>query len=202
MRAMFIVVLLAILSGCKTTSPNGQQPPPGPDAAIVSAIRSADSAVLYSLLPVEHSNVAGSYSNKAKAKRLLALRRLHDYPIYGTLNLTKRPDWSHWRNLLATAFEERPGTFCDFEPRHAVRIRSGAATIDLLMCFQCGDMVVYRDGNPAPHRPVWSSVVRDEMNAALDGMRIRRDKPGDSDKRLEEQILGALRRRDRDIHRP
>lgn len=78
-------------------------------------------------------------------------------------------------------------------PPHPAPISaSGETTIDALMCFQCGDMVIHRDNTSAPHQPVWSLQVRDAMNTVLDQARIRRDTPEDSEDRLETMLKTVI----------
>lgn len=191
MYSVATTLLLALLIGCSSTSHRAVEHLQQPALEIVRSIRAADSAVLYSLLPITHQNIPLYYPDKATARRVLSLPSLHEYPIYGTMPLTKQPDWARWSGLLSTSFEPRPRTFCDFEPRHAVRILSGTSTQDILMCFQCGDMFIFRDGHRVRLEPVWSTKVEDEMNKLLDRNGIRRDSSDDSAKRLKDSVRGT-----------
>ncbi len=155
-----------------------------PDPDLIKTILSSDTITLYSLLPVKHCDILGGYSAKEK-QHLLKLPRFHDYPIYGQVRIATLSGRQAWSKLLADSFEDRPQTFCEFEPRHAVRFWSEGAFVDVLMCFECGDMLVYQDGDsPSSHRPVWSQSVHDQMNKLLDDNRIRRDLPDDAETRL------------------
>lgn len=193
MKAQILAALSLFLVACTASQPATITEPATPDAALAGALRSADTLILDSLLPLEHWNVPANFPTLQS--QLLALPRLHDYPVLGSLRIHSPAEVRHWTTLLATAFEAREPMVCDFEPRHAVRLWSGRSRIDILMCFQCGDMVVYRDGKPHSHRPVWSSAVRDAMNSALDQHGILRTKPGDSHARMKTRLAAVSRGR-------
>jgi hypothetical protein len=98
---------------------------------VISALRSAGKATLYSLEPWE----------KAAAHD----RTLHRYKILGQAEL----DQGRMRSVIAEFEAVVSGwdgliAMC-FDPRHAIRVTSGGATYDLLLCYECHQLYIYKD---------------------------------------------------------
>lgn len=125
------------------------------DAA--EALRSGSGVVIYSLEPYEPEGGEGTGSE-----------RLHGFQVLGRAAL----DPADARAAVAefeTAIAGWDGAvaMC-FDPRHALRIESGGHTFDFLLCYDCNELAVYRDGAQVASIGITGSPrALDEMMAGL-----------------------------------
>ena len=101
-------------------------------AEVIRALRSSEKATLYSLEPWE--------------KPAANDRTLHRYKILGQADLDRSQTRaaiaefeavvSGWNGLVAMCFD----------PRHGIRVTLGGASYDLLLCYECNQLYVYKDG--------------------------------------------------------
>jgi hypothetical protein len=70
----------------------------------------------------------------------------HQFHILGRTDITS-PNRKLLNDALDTGVRESRGwkALC-FEPRHGLRVSHGASTTDLVICFRCLQVRVYRDG--------------------------------------------------------
>lgn len=136
------------------------------DAA--EALRSGSAVVIYSLEPYEPEGEEGTGSD-----------RLHGFQVLGRAAL----DSTNTRKAVAefeTAIADWDGAvaMC-FDPRHALRTESGGHTFDFLLCYDCNELAVYRDGAQVASIGIAGSPrVLDEMMA---GLGLALSKTGDDD---------------------
>lgn len=80
---------------------------------------------------------------------LFSWRRLppnfHGYPILGSVELTGEAK-SELLGKLYTAIAEEASPARCFNPRHGIRATDGGGQIDLVICFECGQVVSYIHG--------------------------------------------------------
>jgi hypothetical protein len=143
-RKLWIVVLL-ILTAIIWVGIN----PPHFSPASSKALQSATNVVLYSLDP-------SFWGPKAIAKATGKEEIFHDHEVLGKVNLTGEKGLTAAHAILdAVSSDEKRWQFiisterfknCAFSPRHGLTVISNGQSYDYLMCYDCGDLVVYRDG--------------------------------------------------------
>ncbi|WP_395746883.1 hypothetical protein [Prosthecobacter sp.] len=167
-----LACLSLLLTGCSSHKSSRGEQRVNCDTPAISDLRTADSLTLYSLLPLETWNLDND--PKRTAARFKRLPTFHDFPVLGSFTVSPGKETRVWQNLLV----ERPRFLCDFMPRHGVRAVKDGRHTDFLMCFSCGDLLVYRHGGPeTDHRPVWSAEVKVRLNREFDQRHLERDKP-------------------------
>lgn len=118
-------VWLLCVAGCSGRSDNRLP------REVSRALKAQTTAVLYSLEPAERGEKEGF---------------LHGFQILGETRLTG--------GALSSAVKEFERAVADwggamaacFEPRHALRVVDGTHTYDLVLCYECDQLYVYRDG--------------------------------------------------------
>lgn len=113
-------------------------------AEVDAALDKADEIVLRSINP-KHTAKPGFGG---------ASPELDDYPVFGETKLCKEDRKrvvASFRSAAADLAEANKkangvgGVGC-FIPRHALRLKHKEATYDLLICFQCSNVRIYKDG--------------------------------------------------------
>jgi len=99
-------------------------------AELNAALNSASTGILYSLEPITEPNPPGPL--------------LHGFKILGRTNLDQKQTVAAV-NAFKTAISDcgRASVAC-FDPRHALRITKGDQAYDLLLCYACHNLYVYR----------------------------------------------------------
>lgn len=111
-------------------------------AEVEAALDKADEIVLRSISPKHGLNIFEREPGPG------------DYPLLGEVKLTKRD-----RDRVVAAFRSAAadqaeankkangagGVGC-FIPRHAMRLKHKEVTYDLLICFECSNVRIYKDG--------------------------------------------------------
>jgi hypothetical protein len=98
---------------------------------VTQALRAQDKVVLYSLEP------CGAITARDE--------KLHDFKILGHTELAPK------QAVIATGEFETAVSGWDgslaycFDPRHAIRVTSGNHTYDLLLCYRCHQLYLYKD---------------------------------------------------------
>jgi len=101
-----------------------------PDAA--EALRAPEKVVLYSLEPVAPP---GEKTNNFNGYKILGhVDLVQDQAVKAIVEL--KSVVSAWDGVVAECFE----------PRHALRVTAGNHTYDFLLCYECHQLEVYRDG--------------------------------------------------------
>ena len=153
-RRMPLLSLAAVLALAGCWAKEKDEPTPAPregQEAIVwksklpekvrRTLDKADSMDLYSLEPAQGSG---------------NVEKLHDWPVLGKMTVS---DPRLKRELLeqldaAIAEPGKGGSNC-FMPRHAIRARHGGDVVELLICFACGWVYVYLNGEQQhPHEEI------------------------------------------------
>jgi hypothetical protein len=72
--------------------------------------------------------------------------KFHRFAILGHLDLDREQTATavHEFEAAVAGWAGRGRSAC-FNPRHALRVTAGGHTYDLLLCYECGGMEVYRD---------------------------------------------------------
>ena len=95
---------------------------------LASAVSNADKIELISLDPVFHR---GSQDEPG-------IKRLDRWKIIGQVTIDDKDEIRHMASALQRAIEHSNGdsALC-FDPRHAIRFRSGSREIVVIACFKC-----------------------------------------------------------------
>src|SRR5262249_29647323 len=122
----FLATVLSIHAGNASSSVTGGNELP---AEVGHLLQSAEKATLYSLEPWEDPAPTED--------------TLHGFKIIGRTDL----DSGLAKRVIAT-FKEAISSSRDpvagcFDPRHALRVTSGAESYDLLLCYACGQLEIF-----------------------------------------------------------
>jgi hypothetical protein len=105
---------------------------------ILDALRAPDKMTIYSLDPSDYG--------KEAASQKVFKTRYFDYAVLGSTILED----DKVRKQIGAALIEETGfgsaTFCGFVPHHGVRVHSGRLTMDYVICFDCRDIHLHRNG--------------------------------------------------------
>jgi hypothetical protein len=154
------VLVLFFVSASLQASASGNILPPEVDAALSAP----DSVVLYSLEPLRRSDVeSAQFFHHVKVLGSVKLEPAEAAAAVGAF----RDAVSSWNNLGVAA--------ACFDPRHALSVRSRGHAYDLLLCYQCSQLEILRDG----HDLAWLGVAgsADLLNAMLTSRHIPLAKP-------------------------
>lgn len=98
---------------------------------VAVALKAPDKAILYSLEPLAKEAAPGE-------------RTLHGSKIIGQLNLDRNLEKTVAAQFnAAVAPWDGTGAGC-FNPRHALTVTSGGKTYDILLCYECGEIEIFR----------------------------------------------------------
>ncbi|MCE9568105.1 MAG: hypothetical protein K8U57_39385 [Planctomycetes bacterium] len=97
----------------------------------------AESFELYSLSP--SLGLEGVKDSPEKDK-------LHGYEILGRTEVKSVEDRKRLTDALLRAAEDATSVAACFNPRHGIRMKAGADTVDLVICFECSSINVYVNG--------------------------------------------------------
>jgi len=128
----FIVAFLIAGTSCCFAQPEYKRPQ---DAA--QALASATKVTLYSLDP---SRSLEPQSGKQKKSML------HDCTILGKVELRNTAAKQATKAFQDAVFGWRGSAGACFDPHHALSVVSGGHTYDYLLCYSCGGMAIYKDG--------------------------------------------------------
>lgn len=123
---------LVLLAGCGGTPAGGLPADP-------------DQLVVYSLDGPAHFKSEGELTPEQAKGEVL-----HGYPVLGKVDVA---DPARRREVVAAvaAAVRGAGTQAKcFNPRHAVRTVAAGVTVDVVICFECGNYQGYRNGTRAP----------------------------------------------------
>ena len=100
------------------------------------ALRAPTNVVLYSLIP--------DYAFAAPGEN----GYLRGYPVKGSTLLAKEAADTAIDSIRPTILSwEDSIDHCDFQPRHALSVTANGQTFDILLCYHCGDIAIYRGNN-------------------------------------------------------
>src|SRR5437763_12282928 len=126
----FQILVLVVLISASTpihAANNTNRVPPELDAALNEASKS----VLYSLEPMTEANPPGP--------------KLHGFKILGKTILDQKKTIAAINAFKAAISDCGRSSMACFDPRHALRVTRGGRTYDLLLCYECQNLHVYRD---------------------------------------------------------
>ena len=136
---------------------------------VLNALRAADKAILYSLEPWERPTPQS--------------RTLHRYAVLGQAELDRSQTAAAAAEFEAVVSRWDGALAACFDPRHAMSVVSAGATYDLLLCYECQQLRVYKDGRMiAGLGATGSAKALDTMLVALrlplspSGQRIRSER--------------------------
>lgn len=121
-RGQLALVVIVGLDACGTTD----EPPVMREPEMAVLLRSASEMTLFAIEP--HGAPPGE--------------ALHGYAIRKAVTIP-RGDMQRVATAVALGLGYGPSANC-FEPHHALRVTSGGQTVDLVMCFTCSAVEVYR----------------------------------------------------------
>jgi hypothetical protein len=140
-RTLAAVILVAI-AGCA-----GDDGPPVP-TQIIGALERGQQFELYSILAKRPSSPPGSQDKAAQS----IAAEFHTWPVLGKIPLAD----AERRTKLVAAFAPQMSVITPnmampacFSPRHGIRTVHEGRTYDFLICFECSQAVVYKDGKTA-----------------------------------------------------
>jgi hypothetical protein len=128
-RRLFLLSAV-VLAGC-STSPRDE----------VRWLEKADSFVLYSLEPLSDPDTHElDYDPNGPGERL------HGWRILGKTTVSDESTRRELIDALKEGMEAEGNQAHCFDPRHAIRRTTNGKTIDLLICFECGNVAVFKAG--------------------------------------------------------
>lgn len=134
MRMLDCVVLgLIVLGSCSGSTTEGGERPDGVLAALVDAVR----VEILALHPYP-------YQLEEDGEEL---EQFHGYGILGRVSLGSQADGNELIALIERGIEASNGMVAAcFNPRHGLQLTVDGAIWDILICYECLSMQVYRNG--------------------------------------------------------
>ena len=135
MKRKLTLALLSLIVGTFLASTFGwfKSFPAGP----LKAVTNDPAAILYSLDGSEppHQRIAPP-----------GAPRFHDWPILGQTVLMRDQDRDRVAAILSQAARGAWDKAACFNPRHGIRATDSTGTYDVVLCFECGQAVLYSPG--------------------------------------------------------
>lgn len=144
MKSLWLMALLNLLTMGDLAAAVERLPP-----EFASALRSADSVVLYSLEPHPEIaiRVAQHRQDFERAERLADLPMLSHYAVLGQVTLQGEEMLAAVREFeRAVEVNDDGAVSMCFDPRHALRVEQNGQVFELVQCYECGRMYLQRDG--------------------------------------------------------
>jgi len=185
MKTLALFMFIAAAAMGASTSREGE---------LASFIRSADSLVIYSLLPSDLV-VTDLHGNRADEFR--DSERFHGFPVLGRFDVVEAEEREKLRIVLAatvvTTRGDRAPSLC-FLPRHGVCVKKEERHVDVLLCFECevARVVVHHPQSEERFETSISLKALESLNAAIDLRKIRRDIPRQRPNKAPEPTPGAV----------
>jgi hypothetical protein len=129
MRALLATLLLLGLLGLEAQAGSKRTLPPD----VAKALHDAQRVELYSLEPWFDPDAA-----KQEAM-------WHDFVLLGHTTLSKEDSRIAVAEFEAAIEKSAGGSAACFDPRHAMSFVSAGHKYDILLCYECGGLAVYRD---------------------------------------------------------
>jgi hypothetical protein len=131
--ARLLVLLAVAVAGCSSSSSSPHDE--------VRQLAKAGSFELYSLEPLADPNTYEmDYDPNGPGERL------HGWRVLGKTTVSdEAPRLELIEALKEDLKRQGPNARC-FYPRHAIRRTDNGKPVDLLICFECGNIALYRDG--------------------------------------------------------
>jgi hypothetical protein len=93
--------------------------------------------------------------------------RLHGWRVLGKTTVADAATRGAVLTALKEAMERKGMDAKCHYPRHAIRWQHYGKTFDLLICFECGNYQIYRDGQRTPGSPPISGSAESAFDNAL-----------------------------------
>jgi len=142
-------------------------------------LHSAKSVTLYSLYPEVGRSPEKDmpWVDGVRWDELLALRRFRGYPIMGEFECSDPSLLKRIASDLREGTQREGSPFMCFLPRHGVLLSDSEGTLELVICFQCQQLELYEDGEPASHHilevePSCQSILQWNAEFARRGIRV------------------------------
>lgn len=111
-------------------------------ADVRSVLENPESFELLSLFPAEEGLLPEIWEQRGYAD----LERMHRYAVLGKTRLGTG-DRMKVLDAVYRGIGDSDGTVAAcFKPRHGIRARRGETTVELVICYECLSMIVYRNG--------------------------------------------------------
>jgi hypothetical protein len=141
-RVAAALLIIQSLSVIGQATPESDQLPP----AWETVLRDWEKFILFSVNPSianALTEVLGSSTNSASSRnKVVTNEPFQGYLVLGKVEITERAE----RNVLINAFTnslvKHAAVKNCFNPRHGIRATKGTNTVDVLICFECGDVFV------------------------------------------------------------
>jgi hypothetical protein len=147
-------VALSLAVGCVSSPPG-----PGLPAPVVAAFDKADEVTLYALQP-DNPPVLPEERDPAQ-------ERFYDHPVIGKSAVKDAAARQALFDAFRRGVRDHDGSVAGcFIPRHGLRITSGEKTVDLVICFECRQVLVYENDKRGPGMLI-SGSPRGAFNKAL-----------------------------------
>lgn len=121
-----MLLLFAALLAIPVASQGAETLPPD----VITAFHSAQRTILYSLDPASERKGAG----------------FHDFRIVSSAPVENAAVRQHLVGTLQRQLEAGGGVAMCFIPHHGVRLISGRTIYDMVICYQCGHVLIYSTG--------------------------------------------------------
>jgi hypothetical protein len=105
-----------------------------------------DQLIIYSLDPAK--TVWGDEKAKAKMEGEYLTRNAASYRVLGRVQVTDRGQEREVLSAIRRAVNTPVTQFNCWDPRHAIRVVKGSETLDMIICFECHNYDILRNGDP------------------------------------------------------
>lgn len=159
-QRLILPLLLLLVTSCGAPAGPGRAPAGEMMPEVHAILSNSDGATLYSLHPYLHETDGEEWATHA---------RYHNYVILGQTEVDA-PTADEVLTQVYDGIDASDGRVAAcFDPRHGIRVETAEGTIDLVICYSCLSMIVYRDGERAQSlrttesprddlAPIWSAA--------------------------------------------
>jgi hypothetical protein len=96
----------------------------------------------------------------------------HNYRIIGKTTVANRDMQKKLTAALVLDAKETNGQMGCFSPRHGIRVTHGSEITDYVICFECGQVQVWRDTQEISHFTIYNAA-----KPAFDDVLIKDNQP-------------------------
>ena len=159
----YLVGCLLLLGSCSGSPNQGGERPDG----VLAALADPERVELLALHPYPYQLEGGEDG----------LELFHEYGVLGRAELEDGVGGNELLALIEQGIEESNGMVAAcFNPRHGLRVAADGSTWELLICYECLSMQVYRDGERVEgHRTAESVEPQVSATYRAAGLEIHRN---------------------------
>lgn len=146
-RRTFAITTIMVFCGCSTAQSTTSD---------ASAGAASESLTLYSI----DGNDRVKPDNPQDTDDTKSREVFHEFPVLGKLEITDHDQRIQIMKSLQSAMDRSDGTMAKcFWPRHGIRVVDKVQTVDYVICFECMQLEIHRDG-----KETRKAVVRDPQD--------------------------------------